>query len=79
MYFACEAAGSGASGKCDSEKKAYESLNNVGIAVLAYILLGMLPAVSLLYVVQFGKLKRHCTSCIKYQRSLLLGDDKHDL
>ena len=57
MYFACEAAGSGASGKCDSEMKAYESLNIVGIAVLSYILLGMLPVVSLLYVVQFGDLQ----------------------
>ena len=65
MYFICESSGSGINGKCGSQMKAYESLNNVGLSILAYVLLGLLPAVSLLYVVQFGAVKRCCTLCIK--------------
>ena len=56
-YFACEANGSSKSGRCDAERKAFESLNYVELYAMAYILLGLLPAVSLLYVVDFKKLK----------------------
>ena len=65
MYFICESSGISTSGKCESQMKAYESMNNVGLSILAYVLLGLLPAVSLLFVVQFGAVKRCCTLCIK--------------
>ena len=52
-YFACEAAGNDLNRDCESEKKAYQSLNNVAISVLAYILLGIHPILSLLYVIPF--------------------------
>ena len=65
MYFICESSGGVTRGKCETEMKAYESLNNVGPALLAYVLVGLLPAVGLLYVVQFGEVKRCCTLCIK--------------
>ena len=75
-YFACEAAGVSASRDCGSEKKAYQSLNHFGTSILSYVLLGLLPTVSLLYVIQFGELKQHCVSCLKCQRSLLLRAGK---
>ena len=56
-YFACEANGSSTSGRCDAEMKAFASLNYVELYAMAYILLGLLPAVSLLYVVNFKKVK----------------------
>ena len=80
MYFACEAVGSGASEKCDSEMKAYESLNNVGIDTIAYVLFSMLPALNLLYLIQVGELKRHAHHVSNtMQSSLCLGDNKRDL
>ena len=74
MYLICESSGSGTSGKCESELKAYEYTNhvNIGSGYLAYVLVGLLPAVGLLYVMQFGEVKRCCTLCIKRQNVLPL-------
>ena len=38
MYFICESSGIDTSGKCESQMKAYESLNNVGLSILVYVL-----------------------------------------
>ena len=56
-FFVCETNGSSTSGKCDAERKVFESLNYVELYAVAYLLLGLLPAVSLLYVVNFKKVK----------------------
>ena len=64
-YFACEAAGYVAGETCNNEKKAYESLNNVGISVLSYLLLGLLPVASLVFVVNLREVKQYCISCTK--------------
>ena len=64
-YFICESSGSGTSGKCDNEMKAYESQNNYSIVnYLSFVLVAFLPAVSLIYVVQCGELQR----CIRSRK-----------
>ena len=67
VYFICESSGSGASGKCDNQMKAYESQNNSVISFIGYVLVAILPAVSLIYVVQCRELKQSCIKSPKLQ------------
>ena len=62
-YFACEANGNGTSGRCDAERKGFESLNHFQLTVLAYILLALLPAMNLVFVMNCKKIKE-CI-CVK--------------
>ena len=62
-YFACEANGNSTSGRCDAERKGFESLNHFQLTFLAYILLGLLPAMNLVYVMNCKKIKK-CI-CVK--------------
>ena len=64
-YFDCEATGNTADGKCDSERNAYESLNNVTISGISYVLLCIFPVSCIAYVVNCNELKKCCISCIE--------------
>ena len=56
-YLACEARGSDNGKSCDSEQKAYEDATYPEVTMVSYIVSGALPAMTIVFVIQFEKLK----------------------
>ena len=56
-YLACEARGTDNGKSCDSEQMAYEDSTYPEVTMISYIVSGALPAMTIVFVVQFEKLK----------------------
>ena len=55
-YFICEAAGS--SSECD--RSSFATVGAQGLVLLNYLMLGLVPTVNLIFVVQWRALKKSC-------------------
>ena len=55
-YLACEASSRDNGKSCDSEQRAYEDAAYPEVTMMSYIVSGALPAMTIIFVIQFEKL-----------------------
>ena len=64
LYFTCESLGTEMN--CDSQRSSYQALLNPALNCLSYILLGIFPAVNLIFAVNTEELKQWCCRACRF-------------
>ena len=64
LYFTCESLG--AEMNCDSQRSSYQELLNPALNCLSYILLGIFPAINLIFAVNTEELKQWCCRACRF-------------
>ena len=72
LYFTCESLG--AEMNCDSQRSAYQALLNPALNCLSYILLGIFPAINLLFAVNTEELKQWCCRARRFHLFSVNGE-----
>ena len=72
LYFTCESLGTETN--CDSERSSYQALLYPALNCLSYVLLGIFPAINLIFAVNATELKQWCGRARRFHLPSISGE-----